>query len=611
MPLPIARTEPLRIDRREWLWLAGAVLVGAILRLSFSGRMAIEHFDEGVYASNFWFGAEDGYEYPARHLYAPPLLPMAIEWTMIFASLCGARPVGFIPMIPCLIAGIVTVPSIWWVARRWFGPTAGIVSCWLVATSDFHSSYSRTALTDVPLCLFVLWGVYFIAQALDTGTRRSVVLASLLTGLGWWTKYNGWLPLAVGLAGCAAWQVSLAPSERRLREMSIRWLTVAGLSFLVWCPVLAGLQKHGGYQAVAANHRQYIVGTSGWMAAANRQFAQVGVYDNWVGAPYEVLLVAIVARDGVAEVDGQARRPVHGPVHTLDMLDSDRLRNLDSVARKVNQISSVESFALTNTFIPGTLVLATPLLLLLTSLAGCLAWTIRRSSSATNVTGWFVLAWICGLGIATPFYQPYPRLTLTWLIAVWLGTGLAVQLLVGRGSQMTRCPGAPWRGRAIWIEALLIGGLLLSTTSRCVMGTMHAWQDRSGLARAVDGIANTLRDETSAAGFPADEAIAYVFGEPPILFGLKANNLPLAGPVQSLEFLTSPHPRPTFLIRSERANRSESFRTQWESHRQAFESETAVQVFESHLVHFDQNVSFPQLNKTQRLGESVQVHRVR
>ena len=100
MPPSLPQTEQPRPARAELLCLAGAILLGAILRLAYPGRMAIEHFDEGVYASNFWFGAEEGYEYPARHLYAPPLLPAAIEWTMILASLCGIRPTGLIPMIP-------------------------------------------------------------------------------------------------------------------------------------------------------------------------------------------------------------------------------------------------------------------------------------------------------------------------------------------------------------------------------------------------------------------------------------------------------------------------------------------------------------------------------
>ena len=128
MPPSPSRIEPPPVSRAEWWWLGGAVLLGVILRLSFPGQMAIEHFDEGVYASNFWFGEDEGYEYPARHLYAPPLLPLVIEWTMIIVSLCGFRPTGFVPMIPCLVAGLATIPSMWWVGRRWFGPTAGLIT---------------------------------------------------------------------------------------------------------------------------------------------------------------------------------------------------------------------------------------------------------------------------------------------------------------------------------------------------------------------------------------------------------------------------------------------------------------------------------------------------
>ena len=118
MPPQTIVAEPNPIPRAEYLWLAGALLLGLVLRLGFPGRMAIEHFDEGVYASNFWFDASDGSQYPARHLYAPPLLPAAIEWTMIVASLCGFRPTGFVPMIPCLIAGIATIPALWWINPR-------------------------------------------------------------------------------------------------------------------------------------------------------------------------------------------------------------------------------------------------------------------------------------------------------------------------------------------------------------------------------------------------------------------------------------------------------------------------------------------------------------
>ena len=62
--------------------------------------MAVEHFDEGVYASNIWFGPEAGYQYPMRRLYAPPLLPSLIEWSLIFDQMGEPASHKISPLAP-------------------------------------------------------------------------------------------------------------------------------------------------------------------------------------------------------------------------------------------------------------------------------------------------------------------------------------------------------------------------------------------------------------------------------------------------------------------------------------------------------------------------------
>lgn len=480
--------------------LVGAIFLGAILRLGFPGRMAIEHFDEGVYASNIWFGAEEGYEYPARHLYAPPLLPAAIEWTMIIASLCGVRPTGFIPMIPSLIAGLATIPSMWWIGRRWFGPSAGIVSAWLVAASDFHASYSRAALTDVPVCLFILWGIYFTWQSLQTGSRRDIALASLFTALAWWTKYNGWFPLAVGLAGGMAWQLALPRSERQFVEFGKRLLMVAGLSFLLWSPVLICLQKYGGYAAVAANHRQYVEGFAEWPANAGQQLDHIAFYD------------------------GPLRPAIEGWTVTT-----------------ANQFKS---------YLPPSWIGWLPIIvLLLGTIATCLGSYQLQIRLPTSGANWALLAWICGLSVATPCYHPYPRLVLPWLLACWLGGGFIVQWAIYSCRVFALRP-APadqtWRPQ--WMEAAISFWLVAGTLVRCQLGTSYAWEDRASLVEGLQTFTAQISDATRTAGFPDDEAIVYVQGAPPVIFHLRAHNLPLATPVQDLAFVNSPSPRPTFKI---------------------------------------------------------------
>jgi len=604
MPPSTTTTERLQISRAEWLWLAGAVVLGAILRLSFPGRMAIEHFDEGVYASNFWFDQDQGGEYPARYLYAPPLLPMAIEWTMIIASLCGFRPTGFIPMIPCLIAGIATIPSMWWIGRRWFGPTAGIVSAWLVAASDFHSSYSRAALTDVPVCLFILWGVYFLWQAMLIGTRRDLILASLFTGLAWWTKYNGWLPLAIGLAGGAAWQMSL-PRVQRQFSVWKRWLLVAGLSFLLWSPVLVGIQKHGGYKSVAENHRQYVGGFGGWNTAAIRQLAIVGLYDNWLGVPYEAWLASL--KQEIENKVASMYVPGPGPAQSIDMLDEDQLNRDNESASSNGMIWSIESAVLNHALLPRTLVLATPLLLLMVSILGCAMWTRYSRSSTTAAAGWFLIAWICGLCLATPFYHPYPRLVLPWLIAVWLGVGVATEILI----RSETAGGRIWKSH--WFVGCVVGWLVVGTLTRCQIGTAHAWQDRSRHSRAIESLAGQIKNKTALAGFAENEAFVYVFGDPAAVFTLRASGLPLSGPIQNLDFLAHAQPRPTFLIRSVRGGSSDATKADWKSHEKELERIVTLSLPLSHLVFLDDQDDFTKLNTKLRSGFewNTPVYRVR
>ena len=146
--------------RQEWLWALGLIGCGIGLRWWVAGWSAVEHFDEGVYASNLYFG-EPPFTYPMQHLYAPPLLPSLIE-----AGMIAGLPPNVAAILPSLLAGCATLVAVWRIGRRWFGPAAGIASLGLAALSDFHIAYSSAALTDVLLTLFVLLAVGVTARTI-------------------------------------------------------------------------------------------------------------------------------------------------------------------------------------------------------------------------------------------------------------------------------------------------------------------------------------------------------------------------------------------------------------------------------------------------------------
>lgn len=259
-----------------------AIILGAVLRLGTLSTIAVEHFDEAVYASNLLFSGEDGNEFPLRQFYAPPLLPAAIEWTTIFGQmLFGSTPTWW-PMLPGLLAGLATIPSAWWILRQWFGPAAGVAAALLIACDEFHASFSRTALTDVPLSFFVLWAVYWFWRALPTGEFRPAILAGTFTALAWWTKYNGWLPLAIAAAGGMLWQLALPAGERNWRRCLRNWSLAAVTALTLWSPVLWDCQKVGGYAKVAENHRGYVTGLPQWLPNLVQGCASLNEFTGWI-----------------------------------------------------------------------------------------------------------------------------------------------------------------------------------------------------------------------------------------------------------------------------------------------------------------------------------------
>jgi hypothetical protein len=89
-----------------------------------------------------------------------------------------------------------------------------------------------------------------------------------------------------------------------------------------------------------------------------------------------------------------------------------------------------------------------------------------------------------------------------------------------------------------------------------------------------------VKREVRLAGFPENEGIVYVLGEPALVFGLKAEGLGLVGPVQGFGFIDNPIQRPTFLAFPPHTRPSES-----DSHR--FQKEDGISIPLSHLVLLD------------------------
>lgn len=496
----------------EWGTIAALLCAAVLVRVWFPERLAVEHFDEGVYASNRFTPLTD-YRYPFQHLYAPPLIPTSLEWCLLLG---GGAPESV--MLFNLAVGAVTVPSVWWVARSWFGSWAGLLAAWLAAFSEVHVQFTRTALTDPLLCLSLLWGVHFGREMLSTGRLPALLLAVGCATLAWWTKYNGWLTLAIVTAGALPWlaerglhhlahrrrgpAVSSSPPESEPGSVGdapsggrlvLLMLALVALTLLGWLPVLRGLQPSGGYTAVAANHAGYFVGWSGWFASANRQWASLGHLESSI----TWLSLAFAAIGWWA---GGRPAPRRGGLWAALMA---------------------------STPVVLAAIVGVTTTLLLASLTAVGVFLVGRwrgpagpSDSRGTVAGWLLSAWLVGLLVAVPLYYPYPRLALPLVVASWLGSSWAATGLLGHRPAL---PAIETARPSAWFCASL---LMMLVVTLLLAGDAPAWQDRSGLAHVATEMWRTERSRwlpepvDAAPGEPT--AVLYVVGQPALFFQLAA-----------------------------------------------------------------------------------------
>ena len=556
-PLREAATVPRKL---EALVVGLVLLIGIVQRFAKAEAIAVEHFDEGVYASNLWF--DDGY--PMRHFYAPPLFPALVEWVMIFAGVNAAVLIN-------AWVGTITIAVVWWVTRRWFGPVAGIVAGTLCATSDFHILYSRTLLTDPLLCLWLITAVGCLAEAHQRRDLKWAIAGGVLTGLAWWTKYNGWLPLAIQTAGVAGWLVCGGPEPRRHLKTHLGLIaTSIVVAALIWSPVPAAFCEPGGYSAVAENHSGYLVGLGGWWESVWK-LRQVHRY--WTGfvtvagIGFAVLLAALfVSRD-------------------------DRLRFLWSGGDPEGEPPSREQsnrilwpvaigFALL--VIPFNFVIGSRVIEPFAAI-GIAGWLLRStrieeesygSDVGRGVGGWMLAAWFIGLVVATPMYRAYPRLSLPWLVSVWLGTAAyAAAVLSWMGSRGENRTSGP---RVFEFHDLAIvtffGGIVLLLAAilwlpdRPIKLDFPGWQDRTGMRTAADQVLDRIRKQ-----LPKDDKqtpiVIYVYGEPALVHHLSAMTRDAARtfvvrPIDGLRATSAQdngRPVPTFIVTGPHAHRDKAF----------------------------------------------------
>ena len=493
--------------------------VAFLLRAWHPDNVAVEHFDEGVYASNF-FSAHLDFRYPNSHLYAPPLFPAMLEWTLI---LTGGVPHSV--MWVNVFWGTAMVAAIWWFTRLISNDTAAFAAGTLAAFNDFFIQYSRTALTDTPLTCFIILAVGSGMIALRGGNSLALLASAMFTALAWWTKYNGWLPLAILGAGLGGWIIVERPKPAEWLPCVGRFLVIGLGAFLFWLPCLWGLQEFGGYKTVAQNHAGYVVGIAGWWDSLLRQLTVQAHYGARI--PVAILLACVVAFQPISPPDKKPFLKIRNQRRSLILLTImafivllTRLDFLMLVAVACWGVASLFQFARSGPSSPAT---------------------------ASKLPRWILLAWICGLMVASPLYRPYPRLLLPLVSALVISAGIGIGSVVGSMAGVPKCA-EDRRLNFSHLGLLILIGMFMLMSFRTPL-----YQARTDLRSIAQAIPEEMATHSLGTSTEID-AVVYVVGEPGLYYHLaSAHASPLnfiAQPASNLAALTpkpNAPPIPTFI----------------------------------------------------------------
>src|SRR5947207_1842425 len=102
-------------------------------------------------------------------------------------QVASARLFGFTPfsvLLPQALAGVLSVLLLYYLVRRHFGVTAGLLAALALALSPISVVTNRNNTIDSTLALTLLLGAWAVLRAAETGRLRWLLLSAVIVGIG-------------------------------------------------------------------------------------------------------------------------------------------------------------------------------------------------------------------------------------------------------------------------------------------------------------------------------------------------------------------------------------------------------------------------------------------
>ncbi|GHO99086.1 putative mannosyltransferase YycA [Reticulibacter mediterranei] len=108
--------------------------------------------------------------------------PLGFWLQVISTKIFGFTP--FSVFFPQALAGVLSVLLLYWLVRRRFGTTAGLLAAFALAISPISVLTNRNNTIDSTLILVLLLGAWAVLRAAETGKLRWLLLCAVCIGLG-------------------------------------------------------------------------------------------------------------------------------------------------------------------------------------------------------------------------------------------------------------------------------------------------------------------------------------------------------------------------------------------------------------------------------------------
>lgn len=120
--------------------------------------------------------------------------PLGLWIEAVFAYFLGVS--GFTTSLPNILAGVMGLPILYFLVKKYAGELAGLVAAFVMASTPVYLATNRNNTMDGMLVFFLLLAAWAFVRATETGKMRWALLGGFIVGLGFNVKMaQAFLPL--------------------------------------------------------------------------------------------------------------------------------------------------------------------------------------------------------------------------------------------------------------------------------------------------------------------------------------------------------------------------------------------------------------------------------